>query len=201
MTLEAWSTIASIGTFVVIAATAIAALFQLRHMRSSNQIAVLTEVRETLESERFAQARRYISEELPKLIGSPAGRAQLAAPPPMPRELESIRMLANFFENVGAFVRHGIIDETIACDLWGSVVLDTWEQLEPVVAIRRHRNPSVWESFEYLAVLSKDYRQKHPLGSYPAGIQRMQFTETSRAVEAATLAEQNQAANENDVLY
>jgi len=42
MSLETWSTAASIGTFVVIAATAVAALAQLRHMRSSNQIAAVT---------------------------------------------------------------------------------------------------------------------------------------------------------------
>ena len=102
MSLELLSTVASIGTFVVIGATAIAALVQLRHMRSSNQIAALTEVRETLESDRFAQARRYALEAVPKLVSDPAGREQLGAPPPMSQELESIRMLANFFENVGA---------------------------------------------------------------------------------------------------
>ncbi len=190
MTLEAWSTLASFGTFAVIAATAIAALVQLRHTRSSNQIAVLTEVRETLESERFTQARRFILEEVPRLISTPAGRAQLAAPPPMPHELESIRMMANFFENVGAFVRHGIIDENMACDLWSSVVLDTWNLLEPVVVIRRRRNPGVWENFEYLAVLSEDYIRKHPRGRYPTGMRRMKPSETSLAVDAASRTEE-----------
>lgn len=192
MSLEVLSTGAAIGTFVVIAATAIAALVQLRHMRSSNQIAALTDVRETLESERFTQARRFISEQMPRLISTPAGRSQLAAPPPMPRELESIRMLANFFENLGAFVRHGIIDATLACELWNSVVLDTWEQLEPVVVIRRHRNAGLWENFEYLAVLSDNYIRRHPLGKYPAGLRRMKFSETSLAVAATTRAEENQ---------
>ena len=37
MSLELWATIASVGTFVVIAATAIAAFVQLRHVRRSNQ--------------------------------------------------------------------------------------------------------------------------------------------------------------------
>lgn len=49
-----WLTaIGTIGTFVVIAALAAAALFQLRHMRGSNQIMALTEVRETVESADF----------------------------------------------------------------------------------------------------------------------------------------------------
>lgn len=193
MTLEAWSIVASFGTFAVVAATAIAALIQLRHMRSSNQIVALTEVRETLESERFAQARRLIMKDVPRLISTPAGRAQLAAPPPMPIELESIRMMANFFENVGAFVRHGIIDGNMACDLWSGVVLDTWKVLEPVVLIRRHRASGLWENFEYLAVLSEDYIKKHPMGAYPASVRRMKLSETSLAVEAAARAEEQQS--------
>jgi len=60
MSLEAWSTVASVGTLFVIAATAFAALVQLRHARSSNQIAAVTEMRETIESERFRAARRFM---------------------------------------------------------------------------------------------------------------------------------------------
>jgi hypothetical protein len=39
MSLELLNTFATLGTFVVIAGTAIAAIVQLRHARSSNQIA------------------------------------------------------------------------------------------------------------------------------------------------------------------
>lgn len=194
MSLEVLSTVASIGTFVVIAATALAALVQLRHMRSSNQIAALTEVRETLESERFAQARRTAIEVVPKLLLDASGRAQLAAPPPMPKELESIRMLANFFENVGAFVRYGIIDRDLACDVWSFVVLDTWENLEPAIAIRRLRFPDVWENFEWLAVLCEEWRNKHPGGAFPPGQRRMQFSERSLNAVAALQAERNKAS-------
>lgn len=191
MSLEVLSTVASIGTFVVIGATAIAALVQLRHMRSSNQIAALTEVRETLESDRFSQARRYALEIVPKLVSDAAGRAQLGAPPPMSQELESIRMLANFFENVGAFVRYGIIDRELACDVWSFVVLDTWENLEPAIAIRRQSFPDVWENFEWLAVLSEEWQRKHPSGAFPRGQRRKQFSELSRNAVAAWLAEHN----------
>jgi hypothetical protein len=41
VSLELWSTLAAVGTFVVIAATAIAAFVQLRHIRRSNQLAGL----------------------------------------------------------------------------------------------------------------------------------------------------------------
>ena len=191
MSLELLSTVASIGTFVVIGATAIAALVQLRHMRSSNQIAALTEVRETLESERFAQARRDAVVIVPKLISDAAGRAKLGAPAPMPQELESIRMLANFFENVGAFVRYGIIDRKLACDVWSFVVVDTWENLEPAIAIRRQRFPQVWTNFEWLAVICEEWQSRHPDGAVPPGQRRKQFSERSRNAAALWLAEHN----------
>jgi hypothetical protein len=53
MSAEWVTAIGTIGTFVVIAASAVAALVQLRHMRGSNQIAALNELRETMESESF----------------------------------------------------------------------------------------------------------------------------------------------------
>ena len=58
MSLELWNTIGTVGTFVVIATTAIAAIVQLRHMRSSDQIAALNELRETIESEHYQAAVR-----------------------------------------------------------------------------------------------------------------------------------------------
>ena len=190
MTLEAWSTAASIGTFVVIGTTAIVAIAQLRHLRSSNQIAILTEVYETLESDEFTEARRYIAQELPKLLATPQGLEKIAAPPPMPIELAPIRKLANFFENLGAFVKNGIIDKSLACDLWNGVILDSWDQMEAVVAVRRARrdNPGLWENFEYAAALAKEFQETYPGGTYPAGMRRMVFSQRTKDAVAAAMA-------------
>ena len=53
MSLEAWTTAASIVTLVIISVAAGAALAQMRHMRSGNQIAAVTEMPETMESEKI----------------------------------------------------------------------------------------------------------------------------------------------------
>ncbi len=173
MALEAWNTLAAVGTFVVIAGTATAAVLQLRHMRGSNQILALTEVRETLESERYREATRFVNLELPKLLADESNYSKLVETP-RPREFEPISIVANFFENLGAFVRHDIIDKQIACDLWGGEVLANWERLAPVVVMNRAENgESVWENFEYMAVISEDYLRRHPHGAYPANVRRM----------------------------
>ena len=166
-----WVTaIGTIGTFVVIAASAVAALIQLRHMRGSNQIVALTECRETLESPEFREAQRFVSYELPKRLEDPEERRKLIDIP-FKGEYEAIATVANFFESMGLFVKAGIIDRKIACDFWGYVVLRNWHSLAPVITyVRRKVNvPALWENFEFLAVISEDAYT----ASYPKGMRRM----------------------------
>ena len=89
-----WLTaIGTLGTFVVIAASAVAALMQLRHMRGSNAIVALTECREKLESEEFQNARRFIQTELPRLLEQPEIRDRLRTAGVTPLDCARPRML------------------------------------------------------------------------------------------------------------
>lgn len=177
MTAE-WVTAAgTMGTFVVITASAIAALVQLRHSRSSNQIVALTECRETLESPEFREAQRFVSYVLPERLKDPQERARIALPQSQfEGEYKAIDTVANFFESMGIFVRMRIIDEQLACELWSYVVLRNWNVLAPLVAyVRADLNePSIWENFEYLASVS----EKHISRSH---------THRNRALQAARM--------------
>lgn len=174
MSAEWVTAIATAGTFVVIAASAVAALLQLRHMRGSNQIVALTECRETMESREFQEARRFVRNTLPSMLQDPSVLRALASGP-MP-ELYPANYIGNFFESMGGFVRFGIIDKTIACDLWCGVVYGSWLSLLPMTRIIRERDPGLWENFEYLAVLSQDFMNRHPT-SFPKGMRRMPLDE------------------------
>jgi len=174
-----WLTaIGTLGTFVVIAASAIAALMQLRHMRGSNQIIALNEVRETIESAAFQAAESFVLRELPDRLNDPAVRTALVMPF-FPAEYQPVRTIANFFETFGALVKNGIIDPRIACDLWGNVTIRVWDALAPVTANRRTLPgwSAVWENFEYLTVLSKRFYAEHPNGAYPKGMERLPLPE------------------------
>lgn len=171
MSAEWVTAIATAGTFAVIAASAVAALLQLRHMRGSNQIVALTECRETLESPEFQEARRFVQYRMGALLEDPALVVKLGDGP-LPPEFQAANFVANFFESMGGFVKHGIIDRTIACDLWCSVVVAVWQAMLPLTRIMRKRDEGVWENFEYLAVLSADFLERHP-SSYPNGVRRM----------------------------
>ncbi len=169
-----WLTaIGTIGTFAVIAASGAAALFQLRHMRGSNQIVALTEVRETIESPAFQAAERFISE-LAGRYDDPEVRKGLSAPF-FPLEFQPVRYVANFFETFGAFVKNGIIDAELACDLWGGVVVRNWDALGPVIASRRANmgTTALWENFEYLTTISKKFVDQYPDGTFPKKMERL----------------------------
>ncbi len=177
MSAEWVTAIATAGTFLVIAASALAALLQLRHMRGSNQIIALTECREKLESEEFQNAREFVAIKLPELMQDPAIVQQLQRSF-FPSELRPAGNVANFFESMGAFVRFDIIDRRIACDLWCGVVVGSWNGLLPVIRTRRKLDPGIWENFEYLAVLSEEFMERHPT-SYPNRMRRMPLEEAS----------------------
>ena len=176
MSAEWITAIGTIGTFLVIAASAIAALIQLRHMRGSNQIVALTECRETLESPDFREAQRFVSYELPKRLSDPEERKRIALPQSQfEGEYKAIDTVANFFESMGMFVKNRIIDSELALSMWCYVVLRNWNALLPVISYVRDDlgEPSIWEHFEYLAALSTLYLERHQTGSYPPNVPRM----------------------------
>ena len=168
------SAIASLVTMVVIGASAIAALLQLRHMRGSNQIVLIANWTEAIEGEQFQRALTFLFRELPVILEQPEKLRGLSWEP-VPPELQAFRTVANHFESVGSFVRRGIIDEDVACDLWAYLVVRAWNASIPVATYVRHCSgtDAVWENFEYLALLTKRWLDAHPNGTYPAGEPRM----------------------------
>ena len=179
MSLELVNTFATLGTFLVIASTAIAAIVQLRHMRSSNQIEALAEFREGTQNPEMRLAERFVLHELSEKLKDPGFRYQLANQAVMGAETQSwwsdIRRVANFFENMGALVKNGLAEKGMVLDIFSTQVLKLWMQLTPVVAIRRQASgdSAIWENFEYLAVLSQDWEALHPAGTYPPGVRHL----------------------------
>jgi hypothetical protein len=174
MSAEWVTAIATLGTFLVIAASATAALIQLRHMRGSNQIAALTEFRETMESDKFQAAQAFVSFELPKRLKDPVERVNATQLPPM-GEYTAITTVANMFEALGGLVKSGVIDREVACDVVALIVVRNWDAMLPLTTYvrRKLQAPALWENFEYLALLSKRFIEAHPAGAYPRGEPRL----------------------------
>lgn len=174
MTPEWISAIASIVTMLVIGASAIAALLQLRHLRSSNQIELIANWTEHIEAEHFQNAVAFVTNDLRVLLADESRLHDLSWTP-LPAELRPLRMIANHFESVGSSVRRGVIEADVACDLWAYLVVRVWDGILPVTTYMRYKTGAIgiWENFEYLALLSKRWIEVHDGGTYPPNEPRL----------------------------
>jgi hypothetical protein len=179
MSLELVNTLATFGTFLVIAATAIAAIVQLRHARSSNHIAALNELRETQETPHFQAALQTLTE-LPTRLLDPQFRYQVAERAARNDETRSfftkLNTIGNYYEGMGVLVKTGLVEANLVLEVWCSQAIQNWERLEPVTAILRRRGgDGLWENFEYLTTLAQDWIAAHPSGTYPQGRRRIEI--------------------------
>ena len=194
MSLELWNTLATFGTFIVIAATAIAALVQLRHARSSNQIAGLTELQDSFQTPQFETAFQFVRSNLATKLQDPEFRYQLTNRAARTSENQTlighVSTVGNFYESTGLLVKTGLLDRELALSLWSGTDSRDWELLAPVAAmLRRSLGDALWENFEYFTVLAQDWTAAHPKGTYPVGVRRIdlkdEWLEADRQYEAS----------------
>ncbi|HZY99791.1 MAG TPA: hypothetical protein VFE36_09470 [Candidatus Baltobacteraceae bacterium] len=197
MSLELVNTFATLGTFLVIAATAIAAVVQLRHARGSNQIAALTELRDAFQSHEFSDAMGFVETQLGALLDNPEFRYQFAnrsaRTPEFRNDIDRVRLIGNYFEDMGALMLAGLVDRESLCMIYSSDLTRAWEAMEPALAIsRRKTSRALWENFEYAAMVSFRWIQAHPDGAYPAREPRLsvvdRWVESDRQYVATKVA-------------
>jgi hypothetical protein len=187
MSLEVLNTLAALTTVAIVAATAIAALIQLRHLRASNQISALLTVGDEFSRPEFRSAMHLIRSKLQLTLEEPLFRDYAAAiagnlpPPRVEPGYEAIRqaviLVANFYEDLGILIKHGIVDKEVFFDRHSSTIMSLWGWLEPFLAFIRAaaNDTAIYENFEFLVVSAKDWELQHPV-SYPRGVRHLQLT-------------------------
>ena len=194
MPLETLNTLSSIATAAIIAATAIAALIQLRHVRAGNLITALLTIENEMDNEEFRSAEALVREELPRLLADrdfckycfahdrhenvAEGVEQFA------RVRQAAVLIANTFENLGALVKRGIFDRDLFLDIYANIVASFWSDLAGFTALRRNATgiTAVYENFEYIAAISRPYLSENH-STYPRGIARLALQLPSGAAE------------------
>lgn len=182
MTLELINTIASVATTVIIAATAIAALVQLRHLRAQNQISGQLALRQILLDRDMFEAVGRARQEVPELMKEPAFRRYvadyhlgLAADNERYDSLyEEILVVGRNLENIGNMIRNGLTDGRIFVEQYSPLVMIAWDAIEPLLRIRRAatRSDTAWEDFEYLTVLARRWTAQAG-SAYPKDVPRI----------------------------
>lgn len=181
-----WITAASsIVTAVVIAATAIAAVIQLRHMRAGNAIEAILSFRTMLEDDEHRKANILLRDgSLSRALADPQFRRFLyRGVKKLPTEgVPAIFMdlnqgaiaMGNSFELIGGMVRNRIVPANIFLANYWWVVSNNWDRLADYIAMMREYSGSqgLFEDFEYLTVLSLKWAKEHP-NSYARGVKKI----------------------------
>jgi hypothetical protein len=185
MSLELVNTFGTLLTVAIIAATAIAAMVQLRHLRAGNQINAMLSIGNQFDGKEFRDAGTLVSHKLDAALEDPTYREYWLAiqrrlpVPTVPEEYRQFRAAARLvgdtYEELGILVKNGIVEKGLFLDRYCYVINMAWSCMERAVAFTRAAadNDAIWENFEYLAVLSQDWMREHP-SAYPKGVRRLQ---------------------------
>jgi len=172
MSTEMLNVMVSSATLVVVAAAATAALIQLRHLRTSNQLTALLGILNQWNLPAVQSALRELKQTSSKM-GDSEYLAVLKAPGSVDRAGHPEFLALDLWEQVGTYSKHGLIDETILLDIISAQVSSAWRLAQPIIAVlRESRSPSAFENFEYLAVRAKLWEKRYPSGLYPAALPR-----------------------------
>jgi hypothetical protein len=164
----------SMATLLVVAAAAVAAIVQLRHLRTSNQLSGLLEIMNQWNQPALHAAFAEFARTMSTKMNDPEYIELLETPGSADRGTHPEFLVFDLWEQIGTYGKHGLIDEDILLDIVSSQALNAWKLAEPAVTrMRRHGGPAAWENFEYLAVRSELWNQRHPDGAYPPRLPRM----------------------------
>lgn len=183
---EFWSAVGSVGAFLVIAISAIVAVVQLRHMRAGNQLQGLLSVERDFHAPDLQEALRYCQTELPGRMQEAQYRAELATIGFIDIRRHPEMVACNWFNQMGTLVKNQLVAENAFLDLFGRLVDHYWSLLEPTIAVlRRLRGRTQYESFEYLALRSRIWRERHRGGLYPRRAERLPVRDPWAEVDKA----------------
>lgn len=184
MSLEFWSTVASIGTFLVITATAIAALVQLRHLRVANQLVIWQAIATAYEGPDLRPSFDFVRSDLAHKLEDPDFRAEIRSGRLDRRKHPEITV-CNFFDQWGVYYRGGMVDRDAFMHINNGMIVSFWDALAPVVAMLAdpvHGNLS-FQSFEYIAAEATRWRERHPAGDYPRSASRMPLVDRYKKLD------------------
>ena len=169
-TLGAW---ASLATAVVIGASAVAALVQLRHMRAGNQLEALLSLERDFRATEMQSALAYVQEGLDQNLADPAYRRALETIGFVNATKHPELLVCNWCNELGALLKHRFISEDAFMDLFARLIVHCWTRTTPAIAImRRSRGNSQYHDFEFVAMRAAAWLNRRPSGSFPRALAR-----------------------------
>ena len=124
----------------IAAATARAAVRQIREMRQASHATALKSVYDILQAENLRKDRRFVVEEL-------RHKSRWTVDDRLRAE-----RVCGAYDLVGIMCRNAFIDTHVVADSWGDSTRRNWIVLWPFLdKVRHDRSPEFWDDFEWLA--------------------------------------------------
>lgn len=181
MTPEWLNALASIATLIVVTLTAYAALRQLSHLRAGNQVSAMLPLMEEYQSAEIQASLNYIrSGTMARDLQNADCRAGLMQIPSVGPAREA-QLCMNFYEHLGALICAGVLDlELILSHVEGPA--DMWKLSSDYIAIvRRSRGATVFEEFEALVLLERDFEKRNGASRFPKNLKRIDLVDSYAA--------------------
>lgn len=181
MSAEFWTAFGSLGTFVVIAATGVIAMVQLRHLRAANQALVMHNLFNEYEGPEYRDAFHFVRVDLANRLADPDFRRELRSGV-TDRVKHPEIIILNFMEQMAALYRYGAMDRAIFLQSFSTVVVGFWDRLEPVIALMAdptHGN-LIFQHFESMALDARRWVREHPHGKFALGAERIALVDRWR---------------------
>ena len=185
MSAEWLTAVSALATLFVIGITAYAALRQIRHMRSGNQVAPLLPLTEKYQTPEMQESQQYVmSGALNRDLQDRDVRRGAESIPASGVSRRAMAIL-NFYESVGALVTARVLDIELVLRYF-TLPSDMWEISRDYIAItRRKRGPDVFENLEALVSLERRYTAKRGSSLYPKHLPRIPVIDSFAVEDAA----------------
>ena len=189
MTADWLSALSEAATFLIVLVSVVAALVQLRHIRTGNQLQALLALESNFRTPELQTALSYVQEQLPLRLEDPAYRRQLESIGFVDPALHPEMIVCNWFNEMGTLVKRGLVTEDPFMDLFARLIVHCWRQISPAVAImRRTRGSSQYHDFEYLASRAAEWLKRNPEGAFPHAVARAALPDPWRDADRESAA-------------
>ena len=145
-----WEAITAISTAIttlVLLLTVVLGRRQVELLRRSTQLDGIFRLLRQLDSVEIRESRRFIVRELPERLKDPQFVGELETgqlDEAVHKELPTMHL----FEEIGAYVRFGLVDADFLYCQAGLIAVRCWKELRPVVAAMRKRLATAYDNFE-----------------------------------------------------
>src|SRR5215469_7154234 len=146
MTWESISGAAAVVTTIVIAATAVAAIVQIRQLKLATQLEGFLALHREYSSPEMYLAREYVANQLPNRLRDEAYRRDLVTGAAFSAAHPEL-VIGNFWEKVGTLVSTGLLAPNLYLETGAYRVIEAWDQLAEVIELRRRNEPLQWAGF------------------------------------------------------